>query len=198
MSLRKCSPTRSDVAERSNYRHYKPDLRNDFSCRCGYCDSPDEYFGGIRGFQIDHFAPISKFPHLKLIYTNLIYCCPFCNRAKSNKWIGADSNVPNNGLEGFVDPCCIHFDNHLERDSQGRVLAKTELGGYMIKNLKLSLLRHQYVWQAQKLSDLEDRIYVLLEAIKDGPVDSNNVELLKGYVEISKAYKTYRTCAIEA
>lgn len=198
MSIRKYSPTRSDVDERSNYRDYKPDLRNDFSSRCGYCDSPDEYFGGRRGFQIDHFAPLSKFPDLQLTYSNLVYSCPFCNRAKSNKWIGTDSNVPNDGSEGFVDPCCSSFETHLKRDSQGRVLANTDLGDYMIKNLKLKLLRHQYVWQAQKLSDLEDRVRFLLNIIESSDSLSDNVELLKGYVEISSAYKIYRTCAIEA
>lgn len=35
-------------------------------------------------FQIDHFKPISKYPELERNYKNLVYCCSYVNRAKSD------------------------------------------------------------------------------------------------------------------
>lgn len=69
-----------------NYRSYKPKLREDFSYACGYCEIRESEIGGSDVFHIDHYAPVSKFPHLECAYENLIYSCRFCNRFKSNYW----------------------------------------------------------------------------------------------------------------
>ena len=195
MSIRAKIPVRSDVEERQRYREYKADLRRDFSRRCGYCDSLDEYFGGARGYQIDHFAPKSKFPELEIVYGNLVYSCPFCNRAKSNKWVGENSAEPHNGVIGFVDPCDNDFDNHVTRDGQGRVIAKTQLGQYMVTNLNLKLLRHQFIWQTQKLEELVQQLSALKPHIKQS---SHYMELLEMFFEVTNAYFEYKHHAIEA
>ena len=195
MPLRLKRPNRSSVQQRARYGSYKPDLRKDFSNRCGYCDGLDGFYGGTRGFQIDHFAPKSLFPELTLAYENLVYSCPFCNRAKSNKWIGLNSMAPHNGLEGFVDPCEQDFENHLDRDSFGKVFAKTEVGEYMVKHLNLRLLRHQYIWQSQKLEELARRINKLLPLVKNK--SDREYQLLKMHVEVTTSYFEYRNRAVE-
>ena len=126
--LRERIPVRSVVVQRANYRLHKSELRADFNARCGYCDSIDEFFGGLSGAHIDHFAPKSKFPLLVRHYDNLVYSCPFCNRAKSNKWLGDDAETPNNGREGFVDPCSEEFDTHLARRPSGGDSANEQIG----------------------------------------------------------------------
>ena len=141
------TPVRSDVGERSKYQLYKKELRRDFKERCGYCDDPDKFFGGIRGYHIDHFAPKSKFPELEIEYSNLVYSCPLCNRAKYNTWLGNDSTVSHNGSEGFIDPCDEEYECHLGRDGEGRILGGSELGRYMVEKLSLYLLRHAFIWQ---------------------------------------------------
>ena len=88
LPLRHHKPVRSNVTKRAKYQLYKEDLRRDFKERCGYCDDPDEFSGGSRGYHIDHFAPKSIFPELKTEYSNLVYSCSYCNIAKSDKWIG--------------------------------------------------------------------------------------------------------------
>jgi len=69
---------RSNPKQVSRYRDYKNDLREDFNCRCGYCDDEDIWAGGKKSFHIDHFVPRK---HLKTIldkeYSNLIYSCFF-------------------------------------------------------------------------------------------------------------------------
>lgn len=195
MVLRKGLPIRSKVAAKTSYRAYKEDLRRDFSSRCGYCDALDEFFGGMRGYQIDHFAPKSLFPEWLLEYRNLVYSCPFCNRAKSNKWVGEDKSVPNDGSSGFVDPCDPDLDNHLERDGHGRICAKTELGRYMIENLNLSLIRHQFVWQAQKLDELLGELLELQERLS---ADTEHYRtILEEIVRVTREYREYRRRAYE-
>lgn len=150
---------RSEVAAYGNYRQYKPYLREDFLNRCGYCNDSDRLSGGERGFQIDHFAPKSKFPHLGATYSNLVYSCAYCNRAKWDHWPSASSEVHNDGLVGFVDPCADEFVSHLERDDQGCIRAVTPLGEFMHRTLKLYLERHRLAWL---LSELEEQLRVAL------------------------------------
>ena len=183
-------PVRSAVRQRANYRGYKVDLRLDFKSRCGYCDDSDEYFGGSHGYQIDHFAPKSRFSTLELDYLNLVYSCPFCNRAKSYKWVGNDSSKPNNGTCGFVDPCEPEYDKHLARDATGQIVALTRLGEYIVRNLNLRLIRHQFIWQAQKLDQLSEKLERLRQIVeKNNPV---YLELLESLADIFSEYRKYR------
>lgn len=196
MALRKEIPVRSVVAAKTTYRAYKADLRRDFSSRCGYCDALDEFFGGMRGYQIDHFAPKSLFPEWLLEYQNLVYSCPFCNRAKSNKWIGEDKNVPNNGSSGFIDPCDPNLDNHLDRDDHGRIRPKSDLGRYMVANLNLSLIRHQFVWQTQKLDELLGELLELQGQLSNQTEHYRSV--LEEIVKVTREYREYRSRVFEA
>lgn len=190
MVFRERVPTRSAVKARKIYRDYKEELRADFGSRCGYCDAFDEYFGGAPGSHIDHFAPKSKFPKLETTYDNLVYSCPFCNRAKSNKWIGNDHSVPNNGSRGFVDPCSTEFDQHLARDETGGIVPLTPLGEYMVSNLNMRLIRHRFIWQAQRLDQLAEKLEELRPVVKNNhPLYS---ELLESLADIFQEYRTYR------
>lgn len=155
-------PIRRDVDAKPRYQLYRDDLRKDFWGACGYCGDEDAR-ADPSTFHIDHFAPKKPFEDLELVYGNLVYACRFCNVSKSNHWIGDDPLIPNNGAEGFVDPCADEFDLHLERDSKGRIVAKTPLGGYMIKMLRLSLIRHELLWRARRARALRDEIKSLVE-----------------------------------
>lgn len=154
-NIHRKKPSRSiGIAERANYRDNKVDLRTDFNSRCGYCDDDDRFMGGRRGYQIDHFAPKKKFSGLEREYTNLVYCCPFCNRSKSDHWPSdsENENIVNN--EGFVDPCDIQYDQHICRNNKGRIVARSILGKYIHEKLKLHLLRHELIWKHGKIKQL--------------------------------------------
>ena len=191
IAIRERRPTRSDVAHRTNYRNYKDELRADFNARCGYCDSLDGYFGGKSGAHIDHFAPQSKFPTLKSEYGNLVYSCPFCNRAKANKWFGDDAETPNDGREGFVDPCSEEFGNHLARLPSGEIVPTSRLGEYMIDHLKLQLMRHRFIWQAQRLDRLAKKMHALRPLVpKEGPIYQQLLEAIIKVIEKKKEYES--------
>lgn len=183
-------PARStDQPERSSYRAYKPQLRVDFAQSCGYCGDEDRFYGGLPGYQIDHFAPHSIFPALVTAYTNLVYACPYCNRGKSNKWIGSDAAVSHNNEEGFVDPCLPAFDDHIDRDDAGNFAALTPVGAYMIRHLKLYLTRHRYIWTIRKLQNCANRAERLRHLMDKS--DDQYVPLLEMIADINAKIKEY-------
>ncbi len=162
-SVHKIKPIRSTgVRVRKTYRLYKPELRNDFNKRCGYCDDDDSFLGGSRHFHVDHFAPKAKFqgnhPEIVYEYTNLIYSCPYCNGSKGDDWVSDDPKVSYVDDEGYVDPCHDDYDIHLARDGSGCIKPQSKLGEYMHRELKLDLCRHELIWKIGQLESNIDKI----------------------------------------
>jgi len=180
MTVQSCAPSRSVTIARKNYRDYKSELRHDFARRCGYCDDHDNTFGGVRGFHIDHFAPKSLFPELELQYSNLIYSCPFCNIAKSNKWFGANAKTSVVGDMGFIDPCAPEYSEHLKRNSEGQIFPATALGRNIIIHLKLYLLRHRLNWQVDRLQLLSVELAKISALARSRGIDTQGVDVVFG------------------
>lgn len=171
-----------EVLEDRKYGYQKDNLKNDFHGSCGYCGSPDHIFGGRSGFQIDHFAPQSKFPELTNVYTNLVYSCPICNRGKSSKWPSDNPVQSIKGEEGFIHPCSKDYNEHLYRNEDGSIASNSAVGNYMIQELKLYLLRHQVIWVREELREL------ILEVKKKVNQSS---ELGAKYSELTAAFFEY-------
>lgn len=188
---------RSTVEARERYSEYREDLKRDFNGSCGYCDDSDQRTDRIC-FHIDHFAPKKIFPELKVTYTNLVYSCRFCNMRKSDHWIGNDSTIHHNGKKGFIDPCSDEYDKHLERDSTGKIMGKTELGRYIINRLCLNLIRHQLLWKARRARVLRDEIGPLLKRHKAAGLPKNEIYtgLLERFVELTEKIEKYELHAI--
>jgi uncharacterized protein (TIGR02646 family) len=192
LTIRSALPVRSAVAGKTKYTLYRTDLRRDFLQACGYCGDSDERIDHI-GFHIDHFAPQALFPTLALVYQNLVYACRFCNVSKSDHWIGKVSAIPNNGAEGFVDPCTIQYEQHLERLANGQIVGRTDLGKYVVRRLKLHLLRHELLWNARRTRAMRDDVDALIETLeKRGQSDTPEaVDLLKRFRELTKSIEDY-------
>lgn len=183
-------PSRNpDVQPKEKYRDYKDELRKDFFQHCGYCGGWDRYSGGTTGFHIDHFAPKKRFPQLIAAYANLIYSCPYCNRSKSDKWIGDDPFISHDNTNGFIDPCDRAFDKHLSRDDQGYFRPSTPVGKYMIKHLRLFLERHRYIWMMQKMEALKMRAQRLRQLIPKN--DAQHHEILNMIAELQEKIDEY-------
>lgn len=191
------APTRrADVPPQTRYPLYRDDIRQDFANACGYCGDDDERADRIT-FHIDHFAPKKLFPELAVVYANLVYSCRFCNVSKSDHWVGTDSAIPNDGSKGFVDPCSDEFNDHLERDPHGRIIAKTHLGQYMIKRLNLSLLRHELLWLARKARAMRDEVDRLIAAFqaRERPLPEY-ADLALRFRELTKLIEDYELRAV--
>jgi uncharacterized protein (TIGR02646 family) len=101
----------TDVPRYADYARYKPLLRKDFYHRCAYCQHHERTIGQIAAMSIDHFRPKSLFPHLRVKYENLYYCCGECNTYKNNKW---PTQEQLDAGESFLDVCEHEWDDHLE------------------------------------------------------------------------------------
>ncbi|AHM60924.1 hypothetical protein D770_13350 [Flammeovirgaceae bacterium 311] len=176
--FRDLAPVRTYTgAELANYRAYKVHLRKDFNNKCGYTHCLDHWFGGIHSFQIDHFLPQSTHPNLSKKYTNLIYCCSYVNRAKSND----EGNC--------IDPCDEDFNDHLYRDKLGNIHPKpsSDRAVNMHRKLKLYLKRYSLIWMLEQLEIKMERLKMLFEKTGDEDIKTLFCEVSFKYIE----YKQY-------
>lgn len=179
--IHKQKPARTCNKTYSNYKSFKSYLVEDFNNRCGYCDSHDKFFGGLKNFQIDHFKPhsIAVFASLKHEYSNLVYSCQSCNRAKSNKWEDVD---------GFIDPCDEEYDNFISRDNNGKIKYNdTEQGKFIYSNLNLFLRRHEFLWLIEKLENQKNQI----RELRKNTSDENALSLLLEFEKVQQAIDKY-------
>ncbi len=196
LKVHKATPSRRTVVEQTRYRLYLNDLRMDFGQACGYC-ADEDILADPSTFHIDHFAPKRHFPALELAYANLVYACRFCNISKSDHWIGSDPTVPNNGSEGFVDPCSGNYDDHVGRDPGGRIVGKTALGRYIVRRLRLDLIRHELLWRARKARALRDDIEALIEEYRArGRPTPEYASLLVRFYDLTKSIEDYEFRAV--
>ncbi len=175
IKVQKQKPIRTCSKTYSNYTSFRQYLKTDFNQRCGYCDDPYIHYGQKIDFHIDHFKPKSKFPDLETNYNNLVYSCPYCNKAKSDKW---------KEVNGFIDPCEAEYDSHLERNNKGQIKAKTPRGEYIVNNLRLSLKRHEIIWM---LTILEEQKHQLAK-------NTNLSDTANKFMEIQKKIDEYCQC----
>jgi len=153
--VQKKKPIRTCTKIYKNYSSFKQYIIKDFNNRCGYCDDLDKFNGGGNNYQIDHLKPKKLFSELETDYDNLVYCCPFCNRAKWDKW-------KNNG---FVDPCTNLYDEHLERYGNGQIKYKSLRGKYIHENLNLYLKRHELLWMIEKVKEQKKELKYYLKKL---------------------------------
>ena len=142
---------RSNSRNTNQYTKHKDDLREDFNHRCGYCDDLDDWRNAF--YEIDHFVPRGYLKNILIhTYSNLVYSCRLCNRAKDNKWPTKDENVHHNGREGFIDPCDPAYDSHFTRNESGEILPiNNKLSRYMYKALMLYKPRHSIIWKIEQI-----------------------------------------------
>ena len=181
-SIQKKKPIRTCSKTYARYTAFKPYIRDDFNKRCGYCDDLDVYHGGARGYQIDHFKPhsIEAFKHLKEEYSNLVYSCPFCNRAKSSKWKEED---------GFIDPCEDEYDEHLARNDRGKIIFKTPRGQYIYKNLNLHLKRHELLWMIERIIQQKEELLFFKSALEN--THPRYIEIIEEYIKCDELLIKY-------
>lgn len=178
----------------TRWQWYRPNLREDFDCRCWYCNDSDLI--RVRNYAIDHFVPRNpdkKLPFSNPVpdnnYYNLVYSCSFCNLAKSNKWPTRDGSIHNNGTEWFIDPTDDEYTNLFKRNKGWKIECNDinpDLAKYIIRELKLWYPIHSLNWRFEKIIKLEEKVRKLLEKQK-------NEELQRIHYDILQAFRTLTT-----
>jgi hypothetical protein len=156
--FRTVTPKRRNITKAvTSHRGHKADLKLDFVDKCGWCDASDSW--KTTYFEVDHFIPENILTiKTNTDYSNLIYSCRSCNNAKRKKWPTNDENIPNKNDEGFIDPCDDEYLKQFERNDNGEISYKTELGKWMYFALKLDKPQHQVIWQLEKLEPIVTQI----------------------------------------
>lgn len=168
---------RQGVKPRSSHSKFKSILSEDFKFICGYCGKDSKLFK--EDYQIDHFIPVDFYEDGKGNYYNLVYSCRQCNRNKWNKWPTQDITKSHDGNVGFVDPVLPEYDLHLKRDKTGKIIPLTNVGKYIIDELKLDVRRTDEVWAIMKLSRNKDKLKSLIEKHQDEPSKEQLLEYYK-------------------
>ena len=71
----------------TEYKYYRPWLRDEFVFRCVYCLKRETWGQVTFDFELDHFKPQSLDPQLSLDYMNLVYACRRCNAVKRDQTV---------------------------------------------------------------------------------------------------------------
>lgn len=109
----------------SDYKSFKPWLRDESSFRCVFCLLRERWFPYATDFfGVDHLIPKSERKDLECHYDNLLYCCNRCNSAKTIKKV--------------IDPCVDPIGNHLEVLCDGTLNPRTREGRYLIRAFNLN------------------------------------------------------------
>jgi len=95
-----------DKKENPTFQKYSDEvvqiaLKKDFSKKCYICEEV------TRHYEVEHFYPQSKFPHLKNSYENLFYSCEKCNSLKGS--------IINTSSDNEILNCCdIDVENYIK------------------------------------------------------------------------------------
>ena len=132
-----------NVPRLNDYRGYRdPFLRPDFQYRCAYCLTHEFYFLQGDGGEIDHHRPLKAkeqdFSSLRNDYGNLYWTCGQCNREKGSQWPSDQQYA--HGFR-FIDPCAEDHDDHWDTHADGTVTAKTDIGRFTIRCIRLDRQR---------------------------------------------------------
>lgn len=169
---------RLNVLQEKNYRNYSESLAEDFKFICGYCGKSIHI--AKKGFEIDHFVPISTDESRECDYTNLIFCCFTCNRKKGKKWPTENKALCHDGKRGFVDPTTNEYDVHLGRNNHGAIEHYTSVGSYMYDVFKFGLRPTDLVWKSMELVKRKEELYSIKRTSK---LSKEEMELFIGIQE---------------
>ena len=189
---RRENPTHNPTG--NNWATHKPDLKEDFYSRCGYCDSFDGYRHTY--FEVDHFIPKDFFKDLGNIalteYKNLVYSCKFCNNSKRAKWPSEREDIFHINNEGFEDPATELYETHFYRTQDGGIMWKTELGKWMFREAFKFDERQESIkvlWNLNKLRLIIESLALILQNHSEESFEYQNLKSKIG--EYSYQYFLY-------
>jgi hypothetical protein len=108
----------------TDYRTFKPWLRDEFEFRCVFCRRREMWLDGQNSFSVEHLKPYKLAPHLDCVYTNLLYSCLRCNSFKQTQW-------------PVLDPCNNSYATHFRVHEDGTIEGLTRDGKRVIRFLRL-------------------------------------------------------------
>lgn len=141
-----------------DWKKHKKELNEDFFGICGYCGK--DFKATLCDSQIDHFVPKKKYPDYENKYSNLVLSCKVCNNKKRSDWPSRDphKSITDDKMCGYIDPATDEFDENLERNNDGSIVGKTDVGNYMVKRMGFD---YRPIRECYKIKEIYDAIEIL-------------------------------------
>lgn len=172
---------------KGTYTDWKEQIAKECFFQCIYCSINEAQFGGIDHYHIEHYKPksIERFKDLKNDICNLFYCCPICNRFKSNDW---PNDADDLDIICYPDPSEYNYSELFEiSDDDYKVNGKYVSTRYMTERLYLN--RPQLLFERREtvLQQRAENVTKAIEALQE-IIDAQELlkESNKGIMELLK------------
>ena len=140
---------------------FRPTLGSRTNNICWYCERQcyASAESGGRAPTVDHFRPLSRFPHLAYEWSNWVFSCQRCNIYKGDKW--PDTR--------YIDPCALVVrerpEQYFDYDTDtGEIVPKNGLSGTARRRAfdtiddlglnRLDLMFYRLDWTRSFMADL--------------------------------------------
>lgn len=170
--------------KKGSYSDWKEQIARECFYKCIYCSINEAQFGGIDHYHIEHYKPksIPKFENLVDDICNLFYCCPICNRFKSNDW---PNDADNLDLICYPDPSEYDYSDLFDVSSIDYKISGIYLSTkYMTERLYLNRPQLIYERRESLLKDREEKVTNAIDILFEKLNSQNDFDILK---ESSKA-----------
>ncbi len=121
----------------TEYKYYRPWLRDEFDFRCVYCLKRETWGQVTFDFELDHFKPQSLDPQRSLDYMNLVYACRRCNAIKRDQNVADPLRLlrgPN--VDTLIDGSLRTHDIETQR-----LIRQLDLNSPKLKNWRVMWMR---------------------------------------------------------
>ncbi|MFD0962554.1 hypothetical protein [Pseudofulvibacter geojedonensis] len=184
MNWKKIDKDKSTQPSNGTYSDWKEQIAKECFYQCIYCSIHEEQFGGIDHYHIEHYRPksIKRFKKLENDIKNLFYCCPICNRFKSNDWPNDPDDLE---VICYPDPSEYDYSNLIDVDGDNfKVEGKYLSTRYLIERLYLN--RPQLIYERREtvLRSKQIKLVSEINHYKEKFQLDDDVVFLKNYLSI--------------
>jgi len=181
----------STQPESGTYSDWKEQIAKECFYQCIYCSINEAQFGGIDHYHIEHYRPksLEQFKKFENDITNLYYCCPICNRFKSNDWPDDPDSLE---IICYPDPSIHNYSDLFDfSEIDYSVVGLYCSTKYITERLYLNRPQLLYERREELLRKKENNITKELETIRKSDEFNNNIIFLNEYLDlISKLRET--------
>lgn len=183
-----------------SYKLCKEDLSIEGKHKCVYCCIPENRWGGIRNFHVEHYKPKSIFKKDIDNYINLFYACSVCNGFKGNDW----PNHPQLTFDVafYPNPIEYNYSELIQVDYEnGYVTGNNFTANYLIEKLYLNrkqlINERKFYWNNKKFSEalplFQEYIKILLKHSKNDKTKKLLEKFFEHHCNVTKLYTNFNT-----
>lgn len=129
---------------------WKQQVADDCFKQCVFCSIGEGPWGGLANYHVEHYRPVSRFPSLRTVITNLFLACPICNRFKSDIWPAEPTSLE---IVCFPDPSETDYCTLFRVSPNYYLVGNNVAANYVIGQLYLN--RPQLLYERRETTLME-------------------------------------------